>query len=87
VFDEFIVKGGEIVHKVMVELFANWVVERRNMLNIYLRGRVCIESVRRSLIHVEFFILSFLSSLSFSLLFCWFAAFHVFYWSCGFSFF
>jgi hypothetical protein len=32
----------------LVELFANWVVERRNMINDYLRGRACIESVRVS---------------------------------------
>jgi hypothetical protein len=31
----------------LVELFANRVVERRNMINDYLRGRACIESVRR----------------------------------------
>jgi hypothetical protein len=30
----------------LVELFANQVVERRNMINDYLRGRVYIESVR-----------------------------------------
>jgi hypothetical protein len=30
----------------LVELFANQVVERRNMINYYLRGRACIESVR-----------------------------------------
>jgi hypothetical protein len=30
----------------LVELFANRVVERRNMINDYLRGRACIESVR-----------------------------------------
>jgi hypothetical protein len=30
------------------ELFASWVVERRNMINGYLRGRACIESVRES---------------------------------------
>jgi hypothetical protein len=29
-----------------VELFANRVVERRNMINVYLRGRAYIESVR-----------------------------------------
>jgi hypothetical protein len=28
---------------------ANWVVEGRNMINIYLRERACIESVRGSL--------------------------------------
>jgi hypothetical protein len=33
----------------LVELFANWVVERRNMINNYIRGRACIESVRGSI--------------------------------------
>jgi hypothetical protein len=46
-FDEFIVKGGEIVHKIGGTL-ANRVAERRNMINIYLRGRACIEIVRGS---------------------------------------
>jgi hypothetical protein len=32
--------------KKLVELFANRVVERRNMINDYLRGRACIEGVR-----------------------------------------
>jgi hypothetical protein len=32
----------------LVELFANQVVERRNMINDYLRGRACIESVKES---------------------------------------
>jgi hypothetical protein len=32
----------------LVELFANRVVERRNMINDYLRRIVCIESVRES---------------------------------------
>jgi hypothetical protein len=32
----------------LIELFANRVVERRTMINDYLRGRPCIESVRRS---------------------------------------
>jgi hypothetical protein len=31
-----------------VELFANRVVERRTMINDYLRERACIESVRES---------------------------------------
>jgi hypothetical protein len=30
----------------LVELFAKWVVEKRNMIHDYLRGRSCIESVR-----------------------------------------
>jgi hypothetical protein len=47
VFDEFIVKGGEYGHKVSRTL-ANRVDERRNMINDYLRGRACIESVRGS---------------------------------------
>jgi hypothetical protein len=32
----------------LVELFTNKVVERRNMINVYLMGRACIESVRGS---------------------------------------
>jgi hypothetical protein len=32
----------------LVELFANRVDERRNMINVYLRGRDCIESVMGS---------------------------------------
>jgi hypothetical protein len=47
VFDEFIAKGGEYRHKVGMTL-ANQVDERRNMINDYLRGRACIESVRGS---------------------------------------
>jgi hypothetical protein len=47
VFDEFIAKEGEYEHKVDRTL-ANWVVERKNMINDYLRGRACIESVRGS---------------------------------------
>jgi hypothetical protein len=47
VFDEFIAKGGEYGHKVNWTL-ANWAVERRNMINVYLRGRICIENVRGS---------------------------------------
>jgi hypothetical protein len=39
---------GESMGKKLVELFANRVVERRNMINIYLRERACIESVRGS---------------------------------------
>jgi hypothetical protein len=58
----------------LVELFANRVIERRNMLNDYLRGRACIESVKGVLIlsfcvEFELFLLfgAFLSS---SLAFC-----------------
>jgi hypothetical protein len=47
VFDEFIAKGGEYVHKVGRSL-ANRVDEGRNMINDYLRGRACIERVRGS---------------------------------------
>jgi hypothetical protein len=32
----------------LVELFANRVDEGRNMINDYLRGRVCIEIIRGS---------------------------------------
>jgi hypothetical protein len=48
VFDEFNAKGGVYVHKDGKTL-ANWVVERRNLINVYLRGRAYIESVRGSL--------------------------------------
>jgi hypothetical protein len=47
VFDEFIAKGGEYEYKVGRTL-ANRVVERKNMINDYLRGRACIESDRGS---------------------------------------
>jgi hypothetical protein len=47
VFDDFIAKGGEYGHKVDRTL-ANRVDERRNMIIDYLKGRVCIESVRGS---------------------------------------
>jgi hypothetical protein len=39
---------GESKGTKLVEFFANRVVERRNMINVYLRGRACIESVRGS---------------------------------------
>jgi hypothetical protein len=41
VFDEFIAKGGEYGHKVGRTL-ANRVVERRNMINDYLRGELAL---------------------------------------------
>jgi hypothetical protein len=40
-------KGKSIGTK-LVELFAKRMDERRNMINDYLRGRACIESVRGS---------------------------------------
>jgi hypothetical protein len=40
---------GESMGTKLVELFANQVVERRKMINDYLRGRACIKSVRRSM--------------------------------------
>jgi hypothetical protein len=52
VFDEFIAKGGEYEYKVGWTL-AKRVVERRNMINDYLRGRACIESVRGSWFQVS----------------------------------
>jgi hypothetical protein len=39
---------GESMGTKLVELFANQVVERRNMIKDYLRGRACIERVRGS---------------------------------------
>jgi hypothetical protein len=47
VFDEFIAKGGDYVHKVDRTL-TNRVDKKRNMINDYLMGRACIESVRVS---------------------------------------
>jgi hypothetical protein len=47
---------GERMNIKLLELFANRVNERRNMINDYLRGRACIESVRES-IDFEFFLL------------------------------
>jgi hypothetical protein len=80
------------VHKVDKTL-ANRVVERRNMINDYLRGRACIEFVRESLIQGEFLSLSFSCSFCFvfeffvPLLchFALFAAFRAICWLCGFS--
>jgi hypothetical protein len=45
VFDEFIVKGGEIVHKVDRTL-ANRVVERKKHDNIYLRRELALRVLR-----------------------------------------
>jgi hypothetical protein len=42
---------GESLDTKLVELFAKRVDERRNVINDYLRGRACIESVRGSLFH------------------------------------
>jgi hypothetical protein len=53
----------------LVELFANPVVERRNMINDYLRGRDCIESVRGSLISQGVLILCFCFGFKLFLLF------------------
>jgi hypothetical protein len=55
VFDEVIAQGGEYGHKVDRTL-ANRVYEIRNMINDYLRGRACIESVRGS-VDFELFLL------------------------------
>jgi hypothetical protein len=74
VFDEFIVKGGEYEHKVG-RTFANRVDERRNMINDYLRERVCIESVRGELISGGVLILSFYFGFEFFLLLLWFCRF------------
>jgi hypothetical protein len=47
VFDEFIAKGKSMGTK-LVELFANRVVERGNMINDHVRERACTESIRGS---------------------------------------
>jgi hypothetical protein len=57
---------GESMGTKLVELFANRVVERSNMINDYLRGRACIERVRGELISGGVLILS--SSCSFEIL-------------------
>jgi hypothetical protein len=49
VFDEFIAKGGEYGHKVGRTL-ANRVVERRNMINDYLRGELALRVLEGVLI-------------------------------------
>jgi hypothetical protein len=66
VFDEFIAKGGEYVHKVGRTL-ANRLDERRNMINDYLRGELALRVLEGVLILsfcVEFGL--FLALLSFS---------------------
>jgi hypothetical protein len=57
--------NGKSMCPKLVELFAYRVIERRNMINDYLRGRDCIESVRGELI---------LGGVNFELL-CWFWVF------------
>jgi hypothetical protein len=64
----------------LVELFVNRVVERRNMIKVYLRGELALRVLGR----VD---LVGLLILSFSCSFHDYAAFRVFCWSCGFSFF
>jgi hypothetical protein len=68
---------GESMGTKLFELFANWVVRRRNMINDYLRGRAYIKSVRGSLILREFWVFRFWAFLC---LFSWFAAFRAFCW-------
>jgi hypothetical protein len=46
VFDEFIAKGGSMGTK-LIELFANQVVERRNIINNYLRGEFALRVLGR----------------------------------------
>jgi hypothetical protein len=64
----------------LVELFANRVVERINMINVYLRGELALR-VLGGVDSVGVLILSFSCS------YRGFAAFRAFCWSCGFSFF
>jgi hypothetical protein len=45
---------GESMGTRLIELFANRVVQRRNMINDFLKEGACIESVQRSLIPGEF---------------------------------
>jgi hypothetical protein len=71
---------GESKGTKLVELFANRVVERRNMINVYLRGELALR-VLGGVDSGGVYILSFYCS------FRGFATFRAFYWSCGFSFF
>jgi DNA-binding MarR family transcriptional regulator len=52
---------GESMGTKLVERFANRVDERRNIINAYLKGRACIESVRgvdfRGSVEFELFLL------------------------------
>jgi hypothetical protein len=57
---------GESMGTKLVELFANRVDERRNIINGHLRGRACIESVRGSWFQGECWFWPFLALLSFS---------------------
>jgi hypothetical protein len=68
---------GESMSTKLIEHFANMVDERRNMITDYLRGRVCIESVR-GVISRGVSILSFCFNFELFLLF-W--AFHSFFLS------
>jgi hypothetical protein len=45
---------GESLGTKLVELFANMVVERRNMINDYLRGRAYIQSVSGGVLILSF---------------------------------
>jgi hypothetical protein len=60
---------GESMGTKLIELFANRVIERRNMINDYLRERACIESVMGSLISGGVLILSFCFAFELFLLF------------------
>jgi hypothetical protein len=70
----------------LVELFANRVVERRNMINDYLSGRACIESVRGSWFQGECSFWAFELILSFPCSFeLLLALLYRFAWLCRFS--
>jgi hypothetical protein len=61
--------NGESMGTKLLQLFANRVVERTNMINDYLRGRACIERVMRELISEGVLILSFCAVFELFLLF------------------
>jgi hypothetical protein len=69
-----LLKGERMCTK-LIELFANRVVERKNMINSTYGGDLALR------------VLGGFLSLSVSLLCLWFAAFLAIYWFCGFSFF
>jgi hypothetical protein len=81
---------GESMSTKLVELFANRVVERRNMIMLIQEGELSLrvlEGVNSGGVFEFYELFTFLSfSWLFFIILVWFAAFCAFCWSCGFSF-
>jgi hypothetical protein len=54
VFDEFIAKGGECMGIKLVELFAIRMVERRNIVNVYLKWELALRVLEEVDFRVSF---------------------------------